>query len=254
MKYIKNAFKGLYMSLGMFCAIPLPKSWDASCMHLTMPCLPVVGALIGAMWWGVAELLVLCGLHTVLASAVLASFPFIITGFIHLDGYMDTSDAVLSRRSQDDKLRILKDPHTGSFAVIMLALVFIMQFAAAFAVIENGKHFSLLIVISVVSRCGAAVSVLFLKPIAQSMYAKIFKKDTGLQHKAVAIYFAACSVTAAWLIADAAGIAVAAATALGYLAGMAFSYKSLRGVSGDLAGFSLVLGELCGLIAFAVIY
>jgi cobalamin synthase len=34
---------------------------------------------------------------------------------------------------------------------------------------------------------------------------------------------------------------------------MAWAYKDLKGVSGDVAGFALVIGELCGLFAMAVV-
>ena len=34
---------------------------------------------------------------------------------------------------------------------------------------------------------------------------------------------------------------------------MAYARKEFKGVSGDLTGFSLVVGELCGLLALAVV-
>ena len=39
----------------------------------------------------------------------------------------------------------------------------------------------------------------------------------------------------------------------GYTAAMAWAYHTLDGVSGDLAGYSLCIGELCGLAALAII-
>lgn len=52
----------------------------------------------------------------------------IITGMLHLDGFMDVCDAILSRRSKEEKLRILKDSATGAFAVIPLVILFFLQF------------------------------------------------------------------------------------------------------------------------------
>ena len=39
----------------------------------------------------------------------------------------------------------------------------------------------------------------------------------------------------------------------GYALAMAWAYRTMQGVSGDLAGFSLCTGELCGLIALAIV-
>ena len=44
-----------------------------------------------------------------------------------------------------------------------------------------------------------------------------------------------------------------AATAAGYAFAMWRCVKALGGVSGDLAGFSLVIAELCGLIVLAIV-
>ena len=43
-----------------------------------------------------------------------------------------------------------------------------------------------------------------------------------------------------------------AATAAGYALSMAHAVKLLNGVSGDLAGYALSVGELCGLAALSI--
>jgi len=251
---MKRYFKGLYMSFGMFCAIPLPKHiWDDKCMNLMLPFFPLIGAIIGAMWWGLAELLTFSGIHIILVSAVLAIFPFFITGFLHLDGYMDTSDAVLSRRPLEDKLRILKDPHTGAFAVIMVAVLFILQFAAMYVAVENAEYFMLLIFISVIPRCCSALSNLCLKPMTQSGYGNMFRQNTGISHKLFLIFILLISIGLSFWFAWIYGLIVVASVISGYILAMAYAYKDFKGISGDLIGYSLVLSELCGLFAFAVI-
>ena len=242
------------MAFGMFCAIPLPvQLWDDSCMNLMLACFPLVGGIIGALWWGVAELIIFSGINIVFVAAVLTIFPFFVTGFLHLDGYMDTSDAVLSRRPLEDKLRILKDPHTGAFAVIMIAVLFLLQFAASYAVIENGKYLVLLIVVAVMSRCCSAMSILCLKAMPQSGYGNMFQQNTGISHKIFLVVIGLLAIALAYILAGIAGLIVAASVIVGYIAAMAYAYKEFKGISGDLTGFSLVISELCGLIALAVI-
>ena len=251
---MKRYFKGLYMSFGMFCAVPLPfHFWDETCVNLVLPCFPLVGGLIGVLWWGIAMVLNLSGLHIMLATAVLALVPFLATGFLHLDGYMDTSDAILSRRPIEDKLRILKDPHTGAFGVIMLAVLFTLQFAPAFVFIEKGKNPALLIILPVISRCCSALSVLCLKPMTQSSYANMFRQNTGMAHNIFIIVTAITGIALSFFFSGIQGLIVTGSVISGFTAAMAYAYKDLKGVSGDLAGFALVIGELCGLAALAIL-
>ena len=250
---MQRYLKGLYMSFGMFCSIPQPAHlWDDRCANLVLPCFPLIGGIIGAMWWGIAKLLVLSGLHIMPASALVALVPFLASGFLHLDGFMDTSDAVLSRRPIDDKYRILKDPHTGSFSVIMLGVLFVLQFVCVYALIEKGKYFALLIIIPVISRCCAALSILCLKTMAQSAYANMFKQNTQMAHKIFVILIVLSSMGLSYFFAQISGLIVAASAIAGFSGAMAYAYRDLKGVSGDLAGFALVIGELYALAAMAI--
>ncbi|MDR0313347.1 MAG: adenosylcobinamide-GDP ribazoletransferase [Treponema sp.] len=251
---MKRYLKGFYMSLGMFSAIPLPfHLWDQNCVNLVIPCLPLIGGLIGALWWGIAKLLILSGIHIMPAAAVLTLVPFLASGFLHLDGYMDTSDAVLSHRPLVDKLRILKDPHTGSFAVIMLAVLFVLQFTLVYTVIENEKNIFLLIIIPILSRCCASFSVLSLKPLTQSAYASMFRQNTGTAHKVFIIIIAILTLALAYYFADILSLIVAASVIAGFTVALVWAYRNLKGISGDLAGFGLVIAELGGLAALALI-
>jgi len=249
-------FKGFYMSLGMFCAIPLPVNiWDDKCMNLMMPFMPVIGVIIGALWWGLGELLLFLDLNILLISAVMTVFPFIITGFLHLDGYMDTNDAILSRRPLEDKLRILKDPHTGAFAVIALVILFILQFPATYsAIINNGENLILFMVIPMVSRCCSGFAVLNLPPMEQSGYAKMFSQNARLSHKLFLILLLVIAYTVSFIFANLMGIIIVFAVVLGYVFSMAYAYKEFKGISGDLAGYSIVVSELCGIFALAVFH
>jgi len=251
---MKQYFKGLFMALGMFCVIPLPRRvWDTSCMRLMLPCLPIIGILFGLIWWGLAELLVLSGIHIVLTVAILTVLPFLLTGFLHLDGYMDTSDAIFSRRSLDEKLRILKDPRSGSFAISMASVLFVMQFASVYAVIDFGQRFTPLIFIPVISRCCASMALLSLKSIQQSNYANMFKRNTKASHKLFVIVLTLLVIAAAYWLSGILGLVIVSLVIIGFIVAIAYSYNKIKGISGDLAGFSLVISELCGLIALGVI-
>ena len=254
MKFIKRCAKGFCMSLGMFWVVPLPfHIWDDASMDLMLPLFPVIGILIGAVWWGIGSLLVLSVVHVVLAAAVLMTVPFWLTGFLHLDGYMDTSDAVLSRRPLEDKLKILKDPNTGAFAVIMLGFLFVLQFGAVYVIVDEGKALLLLVFIAVVSRCMGSISLMCMKIMPESGYANMMTQNIRAGHRGFVIALLLASGIIAYFITGINGLIVIGAVVLGYIGAMAYARKEFKGVSGDLTGFSLVVGELCGLLALAVV-
>ena len=253
---MKNVLKGLYMSMGMFCTIPMPGYWDEKGAKHMMLWFPVVGAVIGLFWYASALLLAYLGAWAPLPllSAVLMIMPFLFSGLIHLDGFMDTSDAILSRRSVDDKLRILKDPNTGAFAVIMAIMLFIMLFAASYSILQRGVSLILIFIIPIISRSCSAAAMLCIRPMSEQGYVRLFKPEPVGAHRCAVFSLFTLALAAAFLLAGISGIIVSVAVIFGFSAAMLIACSSFafKGVSGDLAGFSLVIAELCRLMALAV--
>ncbi len=242
MKRLWNAF---CMCYGMFTALPCPyRPWDEDARDLMLVCLPLVGALLGLMWAALGALGI-AWLTPALRAALIAATPWLLTGFIHLDGYMDTCDAILSWRPLEQRLRILKDVHTGAFAVVGLGILMMFSYAAASG--TEWTDLRALLFIPVISRCGSAFCVLTLKPIGHSEYAKTEGKR-GQRVAVVAIWLIA--VVACWIWLGRPVIALAVQT-LAYALAMLWGYRTLKGVSGDVAGFALAVSECAALIALA---
>ena len=251
---MKRLFKGLWMALGMFTAIPLPfRIWDEKLMRQTIAALPLVGLIIGAIWWAGGLLLVSLAPPLVMAAAILTVLPFFAAGFIHLDGFMDTSDAMLSRRPFEDGLRILRDPAVGTFAVVSLAVLFLLQFASVHTILSGQAYFALFMAICAASRGCAAFSILALRHMPGSNYAKMLGQNSDVSYKAFALVAVCAALAASALYAGFVGLAATGAAVLGYAVAMRAAYKSFNGVSGDLLGYSIVISELCGLVALALL-
>ena len=43
---------------------------------------------------------------------------FVITGGLHIDGFMDTVDGLAGGRTKEDVLRIMRDSHVGALGVV----------------------------------------------------------------------------------------------------------------------------------------
>ena len=242
---MKRFILALCMCFSNFTAIPCPyRPWDEDARELMIVCLPIVGAVIGFIWYLLA---LLAGRWLPAAhAALIVALPWLLTGFMHLDGFMDACDALLSWRPLEQRLRILKDPHAGSFAVIAMALLALFSWGAA-SRMGPKDDLRVLLFIPVVSRCCSAFCVLALKPLSASQYAG--REDVPVQRLAIFAMWMYCVVASAlWLKARAVVLLVETAA---YAAAMAWAYRTLKGVSGDLAGFALSIGECAALVALA---
>ena len=245
---MKTYLHAFAMCQSMFCAIPAPQVWDEKAKDKMLLFLPIVGLEIGLIWAGLAWLCRLLNLPTMMTALVLSAYPYIVTGFLHLDGYMDVTDAVKSWRDLDKRREILKDSHVGSFAVIGIVLLVIAQFAV-FASVREDANYLVLIFIPAVSRCCSALAVTVLKPMSTSQYADQKKPKS---YMVVLTVMLAVFLAAGFLLCGKYGFALVGCMA-GYGLALRRAYKSLEGMNGDISGYALTLGELAAAAVFALI-
>ena len=171
---MKQYVTGFFMAWGNFCALPCPcKRWDNRTTTLMLGFLPSIGLLIGAIWAALYFAAVYFGIPYLPVSFLVTFLPFALCGFMHMDGFMDCSDAILSRRPLEDRQRILKDSHTGAFAVISIVFYILAYFTFASTAITIGIDFANLILLACLSRSVSGLHVLIAKPMQTSQYAKM---------------------------------------------------------------------------------
>lgn len=120
--------QSVFLAFTLYSRIPVPQvQWNEKNMRYCICFLPLVGAVIGAAQFGMFLLLEKTGTGPVLRGTVLAALPVLLSGGIHMDGFMDTCDAIHSWKSREERLRILKDPHTGAFAVLGCVLYMLVS-------------------------------------------------------------------------------------------------------------------------------
>ena len=246
---MKTCLFAFAMCQSMFCAIPFPcRVWDEKARGKMLLFLPVVGLEIGLIWAALAWAVRALKLPALAAGLALCACPFLLTGFIHLDGFMDVTDAVGSCRDLEKRRAILKDSHVGSFAVIGLCLLMLSQFAL-FSAAPERTDVRILALVPAVSRCCSALAVTGLRPMSSSQYAAQEKPRANLW--ILTGMLAVCLAAGFWLCGKY-GFAL-----LGCLAGYALAlrrgYRSLDGMNGDIAGFSLTVGELCAAAVYALL-
>lgn len=245
MKYF-NAF---IMCQSMFCALPGPwKRWDEDARPVMLLFLPAVGLEIGVIWTALARVMNYLELPQLLIGAVLCLYPFFVTGFIHLDGFMDVTDAVRSWRNLERRREILKDSRVGAFAVISCGALMIMQFAAVASADSEGLW--AILFIPVISRCCSGLAVTVLPPMEGSQYAG--QERSKAIHAVLYVVIIVAASAAAFVLCGRYGLATAGVL-IGYGLALFRAYRSLEGMNGDISGYALTVGELCGLIVLAVL-
>lgn len=251
---MRKLYKGFIMALSMFTVLPTPYiEWDDEGVKNMMKFYPVVGLIVGAIWSTSYYLMNIFNVSIILKSIFVMIVPFIITGMLHLDGFMDVCDAILSRRDREEKLRILKDSRTGAFAVISLVMLFFLQFGGIYSIFEKNVQFYVLILIPIVSRSGVAYFLLSRVTIKESTLGTYFKKGTNKIDRIIMLISVIIMFVISFFVLNLYGILMIALIIIGITWAVEKCRKEFGGISGDVAGFALVVGEVIGILTLGIV-
>lgn len=250
-----GVLRTIAVAFSMFSRIPMPRvEWDEKSMKNMLAAFPLVGIVVGALLALWAYLCTLLGFGKILFAAGMTLLPVIVTGGIHLDGFCDTADALASRAEPERKREILKDPHTGAFAVITLCAYLLAYFAFA-SELEIGVRAVLPVgVMHVMSRSLSGLSVILFPTSASKGLLSTFRESAEKKQSAVMllVLFAA-SAAAMIALSTVCGIVMTAAALLCLLWLRVMSARQFGGMSGDLAGWFLQTAELCMLAVLVIV-
>lgn len=223
-----RAAQGLQAAMGLLTTIPVAAGDDP---RRGIPYFPVVGTLLGGM---VALVAYLCGAvlgwHT--GGAVLAvGLMTVLTGALHLDGLADSADAC-GVHSIADKLRVMKDPHVGSFGVAAIVLSILFK-VVAIHTLSIQSCFMWMILPCALSRAAQVLTLVSLPYIREAGKGKVFSEGARSGHAVIALLW---SVALAWYLMAMNSLWVLSGVGL-VLAAMFLSMKRVYGgITGDLIG------------------
>ncbi|MDD3218530.1 MAG: adenosylcobinamide-GDP ribazoletransferase [Lachnospiraceae bacterium] len=253
MKKWINSFK---ISFSMYSKIPMPQSeWTKENMRYVMCFFPCIGVVIGALiqlWLLTAQKLPLAnGSQSLLSAIVLLLIPVLVTGGIHLDGFLDTQDAMSSYQERERRLEILKDPRAGAFAIISGIVYFLIYLGINSELIaidgsEGSKIWWIISISFIMTRAFSGLAIVTFKLAKNTGLAAAF--SDGAQKNVVKIWMIVYIVLAAavclWIspVYGAACVITALAVFWYY---RHLSYKNFGGITGDLAGWYVQVCECC---------
>ena len=247
---MKKMFNAFVMTQSMFCSLPFPcKRWDEEARPYMLLFLPVIGLEVGLMWLLAHFALQYFELPKMVYGLIMCAVPYLVSGFIHLDGFLDVTDAISSWRPLEKRRAILKDSQVGAFAVIWCVFLMLAGFACFSSASDEITAWPLLLV-PVVSRCCSSIAVMRLKPMETSQYSKsqTYPKWPSF---VLMVLSAACLVIEFVLFGEYGFVLVGGL--LGYLIPLRQSYRLLDGMNGDVSGYCLTISELCAVVVWILL-
>lgn len=223
-------------------------AFDERCFGRSGMFFPLVGLILGGLlifvYW-FADFFLPPGA----AAAVTVVGLVIMTGGMHMDGFMDTMDGVYSGRSRSKKLEIMKDSRVGAFGVLGAVCLLLLKFSL-FIGLAGVNYFSALLMMTVFSRWSMTFAIARFPYVREEGLGKLYKIHTGNIELAVA------SITAfvvALAVGSVGGILILVVIALtAYLLCKHWN-SALGGLTGDTYGALNEILEVFVLILYLLL-
>lgn len=238
---MKTIWTGLCLAFQFFSVLPIKRQLPMTRHTMTAmySVLPILGLVFGAVLMGVYEALQRLDVSLFFSAVIVVVVHIICTGGLHLDGYVDVSDAYFSYGEREKRLEILEDPRTGAFGVISVIVLLLLHVAAVYELFSRqlDETWLYLLVVPVILRCGVMLYFTTMKCAKTSGIAYYFATHMHLN----TIKILACIVLVSFIVLSIALqlYALFALVVMQFIilfVHRRFSYKHFGGMNGDLAG------------------
>lgn len=208
----------------------------------SVPWFPVVGAVLGMVVAGVyaAGLLVLPAL---VAATTALCVGLMLTGALHEDGLGDVADAFWGGWEPEERVRILKDPHLGTYGVVAVVLSLLLR-VGALSAMSGRAAVAIVPAAYALSRSASILCMALFTPLGPGLGSSFVLSLS--RPKAVVGMLGAVVigvVALGWWAVP--GVALAALSGWGM---GALSRRKLGGITGDILGATQQVAEVSLLI------
>ena len=240
--------RSLVIAFSMYSSLPMPDvAWDRDAMRWSLCFFPLVGAVVGlisGLWLMLCEWLVF---PVILRAAGMCLLPVLITGGIHLDGLLDTADALSSYRSVEERLEIMKDSRLGTYGALGIFCSLILKWLCIWHLPDNK-----FLILFALTAAAARWAMLFLlsKGLANpNGMAAMLRKHCP---KRVLLYALPVPLLLALLYGSFGFLYLLIGLGSTFVLGL-IAEKKIGGINGDVLGFSIELAEIVLLLAAQVL-
>ena len=248
-----RVLKSLCLAFSMYSKIPMPNVyWSKENMRYSLCFLPVIGAVVGGLLMAWFSICLKLGINNACFAAAAAAIPVFVTGGIHTDGFIDTSDALSSYGDKQKKLEILKDPHVGAFGIINAIVYYLLYFGFLNEIKIYGEA-AMLALGFVMSRSVCAVSIMMLRCAKNT--GLLFKFSTAANKPvtlAVTMLMLLGCAFVMILLSAYIGAAVLLSLVILFFYYRFVIYNKFGGITGDTCGWLIKMCELITVIVVVI--
>lgn len=193
-----------------------------------------------------------------IGAALATALTLIVNGFQHMDGFLDFGEVLLTGRRGEEALRVLKDPHRGSFALALGLVNILVTYAS---ILSMGKWAIVILPITQTTAAYTMYVAAYLGKPGEVGFGRLFvagSKGLGKLTSSTVIYLA--SITAVLLLGDLSLVRLlvlmllnSALSLLLSLLTVKLSHSRLGFVNGDVLGFSFELSKVTLLTLYSIL-
>lgn len=242
-----STLRDLMAALGWLTVLPVgmtePDARPVRFFPLVGLGLGLAGGLVAAAGARLTESM----LAELLVGAAVVGFWAVLTRLLHWDGLADCADGLLGGSTPERRLEIMRDSHVGSFGAVAIAFVMLVQVVAIATLVASGDILEIVIV-PVVGRVAASVALWTNAPARAGGLARTLAGRDGVRGWVVAL-LPLLVVLARPEVATVP--VVIAGLLLAFLVPRALASR-VGGVTGDIAGASVLLVESAVLVMFVL--
>ena len=175
------------MSIQFFTSIPIPYEVPMDRVHIekAIKTFPLLGLLQGMFYAFLLYGLIQWTPLSPLAAAFFVWLALIVlTGGIHLDGWMDASDAFFSYRDRQKRLEIMKDPRVGAFGVLSVMVLLSARFLFIYEISLRAVDatFVLIVLIPFLSKSVMGILLIKVRAAKEEGLGTLFKQACNSAH------------------------------------------------------------------------
>ncbi|WP_270180077.1 adenosylcobinamide-GDP ribazoletransferase [Alkalihalobacillus sp. CinArs1] len=239
--------QGILINLQFFTTIPVHRELSMGNVQVkrAVQTFPLIGLMQGALTSGFLYALVIWTPFSNLAiSFMLWLFMIVLSGGIHLDGWMDASDAFFSYQQLEKRLQIMSDPRTGAFGVLSVIVLLGSKFLFIYETIQeiNLVTYLLIATIPFLSKSVMGIFLITIQPSKEEGLATFFQKAVQPSSRWIYLLFTGIYVMVVFLIVDEAVFLILTMIGVTVVLAWFMKRKIVRwfgGITGDVLGASV---------------
>lgn len=221
--------------------------------HKSIVYFPLVGFIIGVISFFIGILAIMV-FDPFITSILIVAGEVILTGGLHIDGLGDTFDAIYSNRDKDKMLEIMKDSRLGTNSLLAILFLVLIKIGLLNAAI-NSNLMCLIIFMPMISRLGVIVMLYKTVTPRKVGMGNIFIGKATLSMFVIAIVYTIVIIISISKFVFLSTNLNIIKLLLSIMVVMIFDYlfknhiyKKIDGVTGDILGCTIELGELIFLL------